>query len=163
MSNAPNTLMGEAARAFLRHVVSTYYCDATRVHEDGATFIWQRTFHRALLHYRDAVLRRGYAMRKLYANRLYTNLTGVVPDADRDKYTSLVTIATDGQSTLTPSFTQAITNADAAAIAAYQAQLVGGGRGHVARGRGGQGRGVAHGGQGRGRARRGRGRGRGRP
>ena len=98
-------------------------------------------------------------MRKLalYANRLYTNLTGVVPDADRDKYTSLVTIATDGQSTLTPSFTQAITNADAAATAAYQ------GRGHAARGKGGQGRGVAHGGQGRGRAGRGRGRGRGRP
>ena len=88
----------------------TYYCDATRVHEDGATFIWQRTFHRALLHYRDAILRRGYAMRKLYANRMYTNLTGVVPESDRKKYTSLVTITLDGQSTLT-------SNADTAATA----------------------------------------------
>ena len=59
-------LMSEPSRAFLRHVVGTYYCDATRVHEDGATFIWERTYHDSLRRFRDAVLRRGYAMRKLY-------------------------------------------------------------------------------------------------
>ena len=101
MGAAAGQLMGEASRAFLRHVVGTYYRDATRVHEEGTTFIWQRTFLHALRRFRDAVLRRGHSMRRLYVNRFYTNLTGVVPLTDRDKYWPLVTITDSGQSTLT--------------------------------------------------------------
>ena len=41
--HASNKLMSEASRALLRHMIGTYYRDATRVHENGATFIWERT------------------------------------------------------------------------------------------------------------------------
>ena len=37
-------------------------------------------------------------------DRYYTNLTGVVPLADRDKYWPLVTITDNGQSTLTDGY-----------------------------------------------------------
>jgi hypothetical protein len=165
--------MGEASRAFLRHVVGTYYRDATRVHEEGATFIWQRTFLHALRRFRDAVLRRGHAMRRLFVNRFYTNLVGVVPERDREKYESLATIDDNGQTTLATAFTQAISNAETAADAAYQQHL--GNRARVAQGRRaaqalhGRGKGGgARGGRGigggaKGGPRGGRGRGRGRP
>ena len=157
-------LMNEPSRAFLRHVVGTYYRDATRVHENGATFIWERTYHDSLRRFRDAVLRRGYAMRKLYVNRIHTNLVGVVSDADRMKYSSLASITPTGHTTLTPAFTQAIANAQTAADAAYQQHLGnapqqhGQGRLPVQRGRGMQGGGVGPRGRGaRGRGARGRG------
>ena len=62
-------------------------------------------------------------MRRLYVNRYYTNLVGVVPLQARDKYRPLVTITDSGQSTLTPAFTQAIDNVGTAADAAYQQHL----------------------------------------
>ena len=37
-------------------------------------------------------------MRKLYVNRIYTNLVGVVSDADRMKYGSLASISQAGHS-----------------------------------------------------------------
>ena len=92
----------------LTHHVGTYYRDATRVHEDGATFIWERTYHDSLRRFRDAVLRRGYAMRKLYVNRIHTNLVGVISDTDRMKYSSLASITQAGHTTLTPAFAQAV-------------------------------------------------------
>ena len=140
------------------------YRDATRVHENGATFIWERTYHDSLRRFRDAVLRRGYAMRKLYVNRINTNLVGVVSDADRMKYSSLASITPTGHTTLTPAFTQAIANAQTAADAAYQQHLGnapqqhGQGRLPVQLGRGMQGGGVGPRGRGaRGRGARGRG------
>ena len=92
-------------------------------------------------------------MRRLYTHRLYSNLTGVVPEVDRNKYNHLITISPDGDSTLTAALTQAITNAESAADAAYQEYL-----GNFARR--GAGLRAARGGRGRGRGRRGGGRGR---
>jgi hypothetical protein len=146
-------LMSEPSRAFLRHVVGTYYRDATRVHENGTAFIWQRTYHDSLCRFRDAILRRGYAMRKLHINRIYTNLVGEVSEADRMKYSPLATVSQTGHTALTSAFTQAIANAKAAADIAYQNNLGNApqqhGRGHapVQRGRGLQGRGVGVGGR----------------
>ena len=127
----------------------------TRVHEENATFIWQRTFLHALRRFRDAVLRRGHAMRRHYVNRFYTNLVGVVSETDRNKYNFLAAINESGQSTLTATFTQAISNAETAADAAFQIHL-----GNLARraqgrraARAARGRGVGVGGRGRGRGR----------
>ena len=119
---AQHKLMSEASRALLRHAVGTYYRDATRVHENGAAFIWQRTYHDTLRRFRDAVLRRGYAMRRLFVHRKYTNLVGTVSDNDRAKFAPLATISPSGHTQLSAAFTSAITNAKASADAAYQAQ-----------------------------------------
>ena len=155
IGSVPNELMGEASRAFLRHVVGIYYRDMTRVHEEHATFIWERAFLDALRRFRDAVLRRGHTMRRHYVNRFYTNLVGVVSETDRNKYNFLAAISESGQTTLTATFTQAISNAETAADAAFQQHL-----GNLARraqgrraARAARGRGVGVGGRGRGRGR----------
>ena len=113
--------MDEASRAFLRHTISAYYRDVTRVHENKVAFVWERTFHHALRSFRDAVLRRGHAIRLLYVHRVNTNLTEQVPEETRAKYAILATITDAGETTLTPAFTNAITNAERAADARAQA------------------------------------------
>ena len=84
-------------------------------------FVWERTFHHALRSFRDAVLRRGHAIRLLYVHRVNTNLTEQVPRETREKYDILATITEAGETTLTPAFTNAITNAERAADARAQA------------------------------------------
>ena len=84
--------------------------------------IWERTFHDALRRLRDAVLRRGYAMRKLYVNRIYTNLTGIVSDDDRMKFAPLAAISPSGRTQLTTAFVNAIASAKSSADVAYQTQ-----------------------------------------
>ena len=103
-------------------------------------------------------------MRKLYVNRIHTNLVGVISDTDRMKYSSLASISQAGHTTLTPAFTQAIDSAKRAADAAYQQHLGnapqqrGQGRVPVQRGRGPQRGGAGPRGRGaRGRGARGRG------
>jgi PAS domain-containing protein len=121
---ASKKLMNIPARAFLRHVIGVYYRDATRVHENGATFLWERTFHHALKQFRDAVLRRGHAMRRLFVHRRFTNLTGIVAEVDREKYDKLVTIDQSGTSQLKPAFENAIAKAEKAANTRAQAQQI---------------------------------------
>ena len=67
-----------------------------------------RTFRDALLSYRDAVLRYAYAMRRLYANRLYSNLVEVVPEVDRDRFANLIAIGQTGLFTLARAFQAAV-------------------------------------------------------
>ena len=75
------------------------------------SLLFHRTFHVALVSFRDAVLRYAYRMRKHYTHRKHTNLTGVVPEKDRLKYDYLIKIAVNGTCALTPAFQRAIDNA----------------------------------------------------
>ena len=119
--HSPRTLMGEAPRAFLRHTVGAYYRDVTRVHENKVAFVWERTFHHALRAFRDAVLRRGYAIRLQYVHRINTSLTEQVPEETRKKFGILASITETGMTTLTPVFDNAITHAETAADARARA------------------------------------------
>ena len=119
--HGPQTLMGEASRAFLRHTVGAYYRDVTRVHENKVAFVWERTFHHALRAFRDAVLRRGYAIRLQYVHRINTSLTEQVPEETRKKFGILASITETGTTTLTPVFDNAIASAETAADARARA------------------------------------------
>ena len=121
--HSPQRLMGEASRAFLRHTVGAYYRDVTRVHENKVAFVWERTFHHALRAFRDAVLRRGYAIRLQYVHRINTSLTEQVPKETRTKFGILASITETGETTLTPVFDNAITRAETAADARAQANV----------------------------------------
>jgi hypothetical protein len=88
------------------------------------TLLAKRTFHHALKQFRDAVLRRGHSMRRLFIHRRFTNLTGIVSDVDRKKYGKLADIDQSGTSTLQPAFVSAIASAETAANAALQAQRI---------------------------------------
>jgi tRNA/tmRNA/rRNA uracil-C5-methylase (TrmA/RlmC/RlmD family) len=81
----------------------------------------ERTFHHALRAFRDAVLRRGYAIRLQYVHRINTSLTEQVPEETRRKHDILASIAGNGETTLAPAFTNAITSAEAAADARARA------------------------------------------
>ena len=61
--------------------------------------------------YRHAVMRYAYAMRRMYANRLYTNLVEVVPEKDRDRFPRLIEISQTGTFKLTQAFTAAVDKA----------------------------------------------------
>ena len=50
-------------------------------------------------------------MRRLYANRLYSNLVEVVPEVDRDRFATLVAIGQTGTFTLTHAFQAAVDTA----------------------------------------------------
>ena len=112
-------LMSESGLAFMRHALSKYYRDVTLIHTKKLRIHWTRTFRDALLSYRDAVMRYAYAMRRMYANRLYTNLVEVVPEKDRDRFPRLIEISQTGTFTLNRAFTAAI---DAAAQNATNAR-----------------------------------------
>ena len=124
--HSPQRLIGEASRAFLRHTVGAYYRDVTRVHENKVAFVWERTFHHALRAFRDAVLRRGYAIRLQYVHRINTSLTEQVPEETRKKFGILASITETGTTTLTPVFDNAIASAETAADANARAQQAGG-------------------------------------
>jgi hypothetical protein len=104
----PDELMTEAGLAFIRHALSKYYRDVTLIHTKKLRIHWTRTFRDALLSYRDAVLRYAHAMRRLYANRLYSNLVEVVPEVDRDRFANLIAIGETGTFTLTHTFQAAV-------------------------------------------------------
>ena len=91
------------------------------MHENKVAFVWERTFHHALRAFRDAVLRRGYAIRLQYVHRINTSLTEQVPEETRKKFGILASITETGKTTLTPVFDNAITHAEAAADARTQA------------------------------------------
>ena len=61
-------------------------------------------------------------MRKLYVNRIYTNLTGIVSDDDRMKFAPLAAISPSGRTQLTTAFVNAIASAKSSADVAYQTQ-----------------------------------------
>jgi hypothetical protein len=111
------TLLGETPRAFLRHAFGAFYADATKTHKEGTIFHWQFTFRRALLNFRDAVLRYGKRIALHHTRRYFTNLVCVVPAVDRDRYNILIEIEENGESHLTSAFKSAIDSADAAATA----------------------------------------------
>ena len=50
-------LINEASRAFFRHAVRWWYAALTRVHREGAVFVWQSTFYKTLTKFREAVIR----------------------------------------------------------------------------------------------------------
>ena len=50
-------------------------------------------------------------MRRMYANRLYTNLVEVVPEKDRDRFPRLIEISQTGTFKLTQAFSTAVDKA----------------------------------------------------
>ena len=107
-------LLPEASRAFLRHVIKYWYADMTSVITKKIIFKWRLTFHKALLSFKDAVLRRCFQIKKMYATRMYSNLHEVVPEDERERFNTLVKIQANGRYTLTQNFIAAIATARAA-------------------------------------------------
>ena len=70
--------------------------------------------------FKKATMRHCYAIRKLYVNRHYTSLTGVVSDKDRQRY-PFVSISKDGTFTFSSTFLSAHDAADQAAEARRKA------------------------------------------
>ena len=110
----PPRLLDEAPRAFLRHALGAYYAHATKVQTDGTVFCWQRVFHRALVSFRSAVYRYCRGIRLHYIRRKYTDLTGIIPEVDRLRFSQLATIEPNGTYELTSPLTDAVHVADAA-------------------------------------------------
>ena len=57
-------------------------------------------------------------MRRLHANRKYTNLTEIVPEADRKQFSQIIDIKEDGTHALTATFLREIDHAIATAAEA---------------------------------------------
>ena len=114
-----NKLMSEAGLAFMRHALSKYYRDGTRIATKGVNINWQHTYRDTLAAYRDAVLRYAHGMRRLHANREYTNLTAVVPERDRLRFRQLIGISQTGKGSITPAFQSRIDAAERAAPRAH--------------------------------------------
>ena len=104
-------LINEASRAFFRHAVRWWYAALTRVHREGAAFVWQSTFYTALTKFREAVVRYAIQIRRHYIHRKHTNLTAIVPTSQRARFHTLIAIQPDGTYTLTDALTQAIQDA----------------------------------------------------
>ena len=104
-------LLNEASRAFFRHAVRWWYAALTRVHKEGAAFVWQSTFYTTLTKFREAVTRYAVQIRRHYIQRKHTNLTAIVPASQRTRFNTLITIQLDGTYTLTDALTQAIQDA----------------------------------------------------
>ena len=105
-----DTMLPEAACAFIRHAFNIFYHDFANV-EKGFMFIWQRVYYRALTSFRSAVRRYSGKIRLQHTHRLHTSLTKMVPEDNRKKITSIVSIDQQGNSTLSTSFTAAIDQA----------------------------------------------------
>ena len=105
-----DTMLPEAACAFIRHAFNIFYHDFANV-EKGFMFIWQRVYYRALTSFRSAVRRYSGKIRLQHTHRLHTSLTEVVSEDNRKKFTSVVSIDQQGNSTLSTSFTAAIDQA----------------------------------------------------
>ena len=93
--------------------------DGTRIAEKRVNINWQHTFRDTLVAFRDAVLRYAHGMRRLYANRKHTNLTAVVSDKDRARFSQLIAISQDGSSSINPTFQNRIDAAERAAPRAH--------------------------------------------
>ena len=87
---------------------------------DNVLFKWKACYHATLINFRDAVLRRCFAIRRQYATRAHSNLTEQVPKEERERYPQLVAIEPDGTFSLTDRFERAIADATAAKSADKQ-------------------------------------------
>ena len=103
----------------MRHALSKFYRDGTRIATKGVRITWQHTYRDTLVAYRDAVMRYAFGMRRMYANRKYTNLTAVVPEKDRDRFNRLIEIKQDGSSRIMPAFQAKIDAAERAVAQAH--------------------------------------------
>ena len=101
------------------------YHDFSNVDLKDKKFVGPNAYRDALVSFRNAVLRRGRHTRLLHTHRRYTNLPGRVPEAERTKYSTIVTMSEDGTCTLTAKFEQAIKDATEAADTHGQANGVG--------------------------------------
>ena len=107
------TLLPEPVRAFLRHAYNQFYHDFANVDIQGTIFTWQATFLSALRSFKRAILRYVGGIARLYATRMYSTLTEVVPQEARERFPQLVDIGTEGDYALTDAFQSALTDAEA--------------------------------------------------
>ncbi len=105
---SPTELGPEDARAFLCHAFSAFYKDFAKVDLHQTRFVWQATFHRALLSLRNAVGRRARQIRLQYIHRTYSSLQQHVPQAELDRYPNLAAIDPAGRLTTAPAFVSAL-------------------------------------------------------
>ena len=106
-----DSLMPEAARAFLRHAYGKFYSDFSNVDLKQTKFHWKYTFRNALLSFKDAVLRRGRQMQLLHTHRRYTRLQGEVPEEERERFAALIKVYPGGGFSLTTEFERAVQRA----------------------------------------------------
>ena len=106
-----DSLLPEAACAFLRHAYNQFYHDFANVDIKDAAFHWPLTFRDALHSFRNAVLLYAMKIKVLFNTRYYSTLEGIVPREARERFPSLVDIDIEGNFVLTTPFQQAIDDA----------------------------------------------------
>ena len=110
-SDDPEPLGPEHARAFLRHAFGVFFHDFCNITHKKIRLKWESTYLRAVLSFKNAVLRRGQSFAVLYANRCYTTLPAEIPEEERKKYSRIITIEKGGNYRLTPLLTNEIERA----------------------------------------------------
>jgi hypothetical protein len=71
-------------------------------------FYWYDTLVDSLRSFRGAVIRWGYAFKRMHEDRVDNHLTEIAPEKERQKYESLVEVQEDGTYALTPAFNREI-------------------------------------------------------
>ena len=111
-------LVSTEARAFIRHAVNCFYRDFAMVDTHDRAFTWELTFADALHSFRRAVLAWAQTIRVFTTIRRHTSQKKQVPAETLRKFEKLVIFSDMGYTfTLTPAFTHAIAQAEAAAAA----------------------------------------------
>ena len=104
------------ACAFIRHAFNAFYRDFAMVDTHGKSFIWQRSFNRAMISFRNAVLAWAESIKIFTTRRMYTKLKQQVPQETLKQFPKLVTFEDRGFTyNLTSDFKKAIDDAEAAA------------------------------------------------
>ena len=108
-------LYGETARALLRHAYGVYYAEVTRASVDRKVFNWQLCFYKALANLRLAALRWSHTIWRLHTHRRHTNLTDMVSEETRNRFSIIIVVNPDGSNALTSAFIDALDSARQAA------------------------------------------------
>ena len=104
-------LLNETVRAYLRHAVRWWYASMTKVYKEGKIFNINKVYLQTLEGIRDAGIRYGVQMRRLYTHRKYTDLTEVAPEEARIRFINIVSIDEAGTYTISPTLLNEIATA----------------------------------------------------
>ena len=104
------------ACAFVRHAFNAFYRDFAMVDTHGRNFVWERTFNRAMINFRNAVLAWAESIKIFTTWRRYTTQKQQVSQDTLTAFPTLVEFTDIGFTyNLTNNFKKAIDDAEEAA------------------------------------------------
>ena len=104
------------ACAFVRHAFNAFYRDFAMVDTHNKVFVWEQTFNKTMINFRNAVLAWAESIKIFTTRRMYTKLKQQVPKETLTQFPKLITFADRGFAySLTDNFKKAIDDAEEAA------------------------------------------------